>query len=430
VGAITEVLLYSRGQENDNLSRQDLKEGFCSAMEKLGLKKKVLVVPPDFTRYHSRAGELTSAAWEYYGDSLTDILPALGTHSAMTEAEIKQMYGQTPLGLFREHNWRTGLATLGEVPAEFIREVSEGRVDFSWPAQVNRLVAEGGFDLILSIGQVVPHEVSGMANYNKNIFVGTGGADGINKSHFLGAAYGMERIMGRADNPVRGVLNYASDHFAKDMPIVYALTVVGQVENGALKTRGLFIGDDIECFSMAAELSAKVNIELLDKPLKKVVVYLDPAEYKSIWLGNKSIYRTRMAMADGGELIVLAPGVSQFGEDPEIDRLIRKYGYVGTTGILEAVENNEDLIQNLSAAAHLIHGSSEGRFTITYCPGKLSKEEIEAVNFRYVPLSETTKRYDPHKLQDGFNSPASGEEIYFISNPALGLWSYKEKFNN
>lgn len=424
------MLLYSRGQENDNLSRQDLKEGFCSALEKLGLKKKVLVVPPDFTRYHSRAGELTSAAWEYYGDSLTDILPALGTHSAMTEAEIKQMYGQTPLGLFREHNWRTGLATLGEVPAEFIREVSEGRVDFSWPAQVNRLVAEGGFDLILSIGQVVPHEVSGMANYNKNIFVGTGGADGINKSHFLGAAYGMERIMGRADNPVRGVLNYASDHFAKDMPIVYALTVVGQVENGALKTRGLFIGDDIECFSMAAELSAKVNIELLDKPLKKVVVYLDPAEYKSIWLGNKSIYRTRMAMADGGELIVLAPGVSQFGEDPEIDRLIRKYGYVGTTGILEAVENNEDLIQNLSAAAHLIHGSSEGRFTITYCPGKLSKEEIEAVNFRYVPLSETTKRYDPHKLQDGFNSPASGEEIYFISNPALGLWSYKEKFNN
>ncbi len=430
MGAITEVLLYSRGQENDNLSRQDLKEGFCSALEKLGLKKKVLVVPPDFTRYHSRAGELTSAAWEYYGDSLTDILPALGTHSAMTEAEIKQMYGQTPLGLFREHNWRTGLVTLGEVPAEFIREVSEGRVDFSWPAQVNRLVAEGGFDLILSIGQVVPHEVSGMANYNKNIFVGTGGADGINKSHFLGAAYGMERIMGRADNPVRRVLNYASDHFAKDMPIVYVLTVVSAGENGALKTRGLFIGNDIECFNLAAELSAKVNIELLDEPLKKVVVYLDPAEYKSIWLGNKSIYRTRMAMADGGELIVLAPGVSQFGEDPEIDRLIRKYGYVGTTGILEAVENNEDLRQNLSAAAHLIHGSSERRFSITYCPGKLSKEEIEAVNFRYVPLSETTKRYDPHKLQDGFNSPASGEEIYFISNPALGLWSYKEKFNN
>jgi len=430
VGAITEVLLYSRGQENDNLTGQDLKEGFCSALDKLGPRKKVLVVPPDFTRCHSCAGELTSIAWECYGDSLTDILPALGTHSAMTETEIKQMYGQTPLGLFREHNWRTGLVTLGEVPAEFIREISEGRVDYNWPAQVNRLVVEGDFDLILSIGQVVPHEVSGMANYNKNIFVGTGGADGINKSHFLGAAYGMERIMGRADNPVRGVLNYASEHFAKDMPIIYVLTVVGLAEDGKLKTRGLFIGDDIKCFRLAAELSAKVNIELLDGPLKKVVVYLDPAEYKSIWLGNKSIYRTRMAMADGGELIVLAPGVSQFGEDTEIDQIIRKYGYVGTEQILEAVEKYDDIRNNLSAAAHLIHGSSEGRFSITYCPGKLSKEEIEAVDFRYAPLSEMAERYDRQKLQDGFNSLASGEEIFFISNPAIGLWSSKDRFNN
>jgi nickel-dependent lactate racemase len=430
VGAITEVLLYSRGHENDNLTSQDLKEGFCSALDKLGPKKKVLVVPPDFTRCHSRAGELTSIAWECFGDRLTDILPALGTHSAMTEREIKRMYGQTPLGLFREHNWRTGLVTLGEVPAEFIREVSEGRVDYNWPAQVNRLVAEGGFDLILSVGQVVPHEVSGMANYNKNIFVGTGGADGINKSHFLGAAYGMERIMGRADNPVRQVLNYASEHFAKDMPIVYVLTVVGPAEDGTLKTRGLFIGDDIECFNMAAQLSVEVNLNLLDEPLKKVVVYLDPAEYKSIWLGNKSIYRTRMAMADGGELFVLAPGVSQFGEDAEIDRIIRKYGYVGTEQVLEAVRNYDDIKNNLSAAAHLIHGSSEGRFSITYCPGKLSKEEIEAVNFKYAPLAEMIKRDDPQKLQDGFNTTSTGERIYFISNPALGLWSWKERFDN
>jgi len=409
------VLLYKRGHENDNLSIQDLKEGFCSALEKLGPKKKVLAVPPDFTRYHSRAGELTFAAREYYGDSLTDILPALGTHSAMTEAEIKQMYGQTPMGLFREHNWRTGLATLGEVPAEFIHEISEGRLDFSWPAQVNRLLVDGDFDLILSIGQVVPHEVSGMANYNKNIFVGTGGADGINKSHFLGAVYGMERIMGRADNPVRAVLNYASDHFAKDMPIVYVLTVVSAADDGTLITRGLFIGDDIQCFNLAAELSLKVNFKMLDKPLKKVVVYLDPSEYKSLWLGNKSIYRTRMAMADEGELIVLAPGMSQFGEDAQIDRLIRKYGYVGTERVLEAVKRYDDIKENLSAAAHLIHGSSEGRFTITYCPGKMSKEEVEAVNFRYAPLSEMIKRYNPQTLQDGFNNLASGDEIYFIS---------------
>ena len=424
------MLLYKRGHKKDNLTRQELKEGLCSALDKLGPKKKVLVIPPDFTRYHSRAGELTSTAWEYYGSTLTDILPALGTHIPMTKMEIREMFRQTPLELFREHNWRTGLVSLGEVPSEFVREVSEGRVDYSWPAQVNRILVEGGFDLILSIGQVVPHEVSGMANYNKNIFIGTGGADGINNSHFLGAAYGMERIMGRADNPVRRVINYASEHFAKDMPIVYVLTVVSIAEDGGLKTRGLFIGDDIECFNPAAELSLEVNFQMLDKPLKKVVVYLDPAEYKSTWLGNKSIYRTRMAMADEGELIVLAPGLSHFGEDPEIDRLIRKYGYVGTERILQAVKEHDDLKQNLSAAAHLIHGSSENRFTITYCPGKVTRQEIESVNFRYADLTQMTERYDPKKLQNGFNTLTGGEEIYFISNPAVGLWSFKEKFYN
>jgi nickel-dependent lactate racemase len=372
---------------------------------------------------------LTSLACEYYGSTLTCILPALGTHAPMTETEIKEMFGKIPLGLFREHKLRSELRTLGEVPAEFVREVSEGRVDYSWPAQVNRILVEDGFDLILSIGQVVPHEVSGMANYNKNIFIGTGGADGINKSHFLGAAYGMERIMGRADNPVRRVIDYASEHFAKDMPILYVLTVVSTGQDGKSRTRGLFIGDDIECFNLAAKLSLKVNFQMLDKPLKKVVVYLDPAEYKSTWLGNKSIYRTRMAMADGGELIVLAPGVSRFGEDAQIDELIRKYGYVGTERVLEAVNKYDDIKKNLSAAAHLIHGSSEGRFTITYSPGKLSKEQIEAVNFRYAELSEMEKRYRPEKLADGFNTPADGEEIYFISNPATGLWSSRERFN-
>lgn len=185
----------------------------------------------------------------------------------------------------------------------------------------------GGHDLILSIGQVVPHEVMGMANYNKNIFVGTGGSEAINFSHFIGAVYGMERMMGRADNPLRRILNYASAHFVRHLPIVYIQTVIGRGENGELVTRGVFVGDDEECFMKAAELSLEVNFQLLDMPLDKVVVYLDPHEFKSTWLGNKSIYRTRMAIADGGELIVLAPGVHRFGEDQRIDELIRKYGY-------------------------------------------------------------------------------------------------------
>jgi nickel-dependent lactate racemase len=420
------MLLYSRGSEQDNLSAEDLKAGLTEALDKLGPRKKVLAVPPDGTRYYSRAGELTRYAYQYYGKAMTDILPALGTHFAMTDPEIKRMFGDVPVGLFRTHNWREDIITLGQVPAAFIKEVSEGKLNFTWPAQVNRLLVDGEFDLIFSPGQVVPHEVIGMANYNKNIFVGTGGAEGINKSHYLGAVYGMERIMGRADTPVRRVLNYASDHFAKAMPILYAQTVVQSTEQGPV-VRGLFIGQDIECFNKAAELSLKVNFKMLDKPLKKTVVYLDPHEFKSTWLGNKSIYRTRMAMDDGGELIVLAPGLVEFGEDKEIDRLIRKYGYVGTEKVLALTKANADLQNNLSAAAHLIHGSSEGRFSITYCPGHLTKEEIKSVNFRYAELEAMMQVYDPRKLKDGYNT-VNGEEIFFISNPGMGLWAYKNRF--
>ncbi|HOT65562.1 MAG TPA: lactate racemase domain-containing protein, partial [Dysgonamonadaceae bacterium] len=381
------MIYYQNGSPQNNLSNDDLHRGLTEALNKLGDRKKVLAIPPDYTRLPSRAGELTEIAWKYYGEKLTDVLPALGTHSPMTDEQINHMFGETPRNLFRIHDWRHDVITLGEVPAAYVKQVSEGKVDFSWPAQVNRLLVEGNFDLILSIGQVVPHEVVGMANYNKNIFVGTGGIEGINKSHFVGAVYGMERMMGRSDTPVRKIFNYASDHFASHLPIIYVLTVVGVNKEGNQQTYGLFVGDDLSVFDLAARLSLEVNFEMVEKPLKKVVVWLDPTEFKSTWLGNKSIYRTRMAIADGGELIVIAPALMEFGEDKEIDRLIRKYGYHGTEHTLKAVDENEELRNNLSAAAHLIHGSSEGRFTITYCPGKspenLTKEEIESVGFRW-----------------------------------------------
>jgi hypothetical protein len=137
-----------------------------------------------------------------------------------------------------------------------------------------------------------------------------------------------------------------------------------------------------------------------------------------------------MAIEDNGELIVLAPGLHQFGEDKEIDRLIRKYGYVTTPEILDAVDKNEELQNNLSAAAHLIHGSSENRFKITYCPGHISKEEIKSINFDYADLGMMMKKYDPEKLRDGINIMPDGEEIFYVSNPALGLWSYKDRFIN
>jgi nickel-dependent lactate racemase len=422
------MIYYSRGSEADELTAADLRAGLVEAFDALGARRRVLAIPPDFTRFHSRAGEMTCCAYAYYGDALTDVLPALGTHSPMTAAQLDEMFPGVPHALFRVHDWRHGITTLGEIPGSVLAELSGGAVEYSWPAQVASLLVDGGHDLILSLGQVVPHEVIGMANFTKNIFVGTGGAEGINKSHFLGAAYGMERIMGRADTPVRRVMDMAAEQFLSDYPIVYALTVVGRDEAGRLVTRGLFVGDDAECYRRAAELSLAVNFEMLDRPIEKAVVYLDPSEFKSTWLGNKSIYRTRMAIADGGELVVLAPGVGEFGEDSQIDALIRKYGYVGTPQILEALGANDDLAGNLSAAAHLIHGSSEGRFRVVYCTGGLTREEVEGVGFEYGDLEAMQARYPIDTMRDGFQVMPDGEEVFYVSNPAIGLWAYRERF--
>jgi nickel-dependent lactate racemase len=422
------VLYYNRGSSKDIIPPSEMRAALGTALASLGRKDKVLVVPPDITRAHSQAGPLTRMVVEHYGAAVTDILPAVGTHDPMTEREVEAMFGDLPRALFRAHDFRNAVATLGEVPAEFVRKVSGGAVDYPIPVQVSSLMNDGGHDLILSIGQVVPHEVVGMANQSKNIFVGTGGVDSIHRTHFLGAAYGMERIMGRADTPVRKVLSYGMQKFARHLPIVFVLTVIDRdPSSGSLVVRGLYIGDDDECFERAAALSVKTNFAMVEKPLRKVVVYLDPSEFKSTWLGNKSIYRTRMAIADGGELIVLAPGVSKFGEDARIDALIRKYGYVGTSRVLELVRENADLGSNLSAAAHLMHGSSDSRFSITYCPGGISREEIERANFGYAPLNDMMRRYDPAKLHDGLQTLPGGEEVFYISNPALGLWAHRDR---
>lgn len=419
------MLLFERGSPAAALSSAELREGLYAAFEKLGAIKKMLIVPPDITRIQSQAGELTRAAYEYRPDAVAGILPALGTHCPMTGKEIAAMFGSVPQKLFLQHRWRTDCQLLGEIPADFISTVSEGIVSYPMPIYSNRLLFGQSYDCILSVSQVVPHEVAGMAGYSKNIVVGLGGPENIHISHFLGAAYGMERIMGRADSPVRTVLDHAFETFFGSLPIIHAITVVGREPGGALAVRGLFIGNDRECFVRAASLSRRVNIHVLDKRINKAIVYLDPREYKSTWLGNKSIYRTRMAVADGGELVVLAPGIKMFGEDPAIDRLIRKFGYKGTPAVMRHVAADRSLKNNLSAAAHLIHGSSEGRFTITMCAGGLQRQEVDNVGFGYAPVSEMLGRYDPEVLSEGYNRLPDGEEIFFIANPALGLWAAK-----
>ena len=419
------------GSEN-GLSAEEIRDALVKSLEGRTVKK-ALIIPPDFTRFHSNAGFITNV---YYHEltargAEVDIMPALGTHAPMTKEQFAAMYGDIPFEKVIVHDWRNDVIRLGEVPGEYLREITEGLWTEPVSVEVNRRLMDESYDLIISPGQVVPHEVIGMSNHAKNIFVGVGGADMINKSHMVGAVYGMERMMGKDHTPVRKILDHAMEHCLSHRPILFALTVT-TAPGGNIRTHGLFIGEGRDCLTNAVKLAQEKNIDFTEKGIRKCVVYLDPSEFKSTWLGNKAVYRTRMAMADGGELVVLAPGVEKFGEDDQCDALIRKYGYRGRLHTLEEFNKpeNEDLRANMGAAAHLIHGSSDERFSITYAVKNISEAEIASVGFIPASYDEIVKRYDPTKLTCGYNTLPDGEEIYYIPNPALGLWINREKFES
>lgn len=387
--------------------------------------KKVLIIPPDYTRCYSYAGEITQRLYRKLSPTAAvHVMPALGTHMAMDEEEMEKFFGDVvPRENILVHHWQTDTIRLGYVPAEVCAEISNGLFPEQIDVEVNHLLVDGGYDLILSVGQVVPHEVVGMANYSKNIFVGTGGREMINKSHMLSAICGMEKALGVIDSPARKVYDYAQKHFIDGkLPLVYLQTVTTR-EDDEVKLHGLYIGQSRRPFELAAQLSQKLNICHVERRAKKVVTYLEPTELKTTWVGNKGIYRTRMTVADGGELIILAPGVKAFGENEEMDAMTRKYGYTGTEHILDLYRQGA-FEGRLMSAAHLIQGSSDGRFRITYAtkPENLSKEEIESVGYQWADYDETAKRYDPHTLKEGWNILPDGEEIYFVGTPALGLW--------
>ncbi len=421
--------LYRIAETQDGLSQEEIRKALLKSLEGRELKK-VLILPPDFTRFHSGAGYITNVYYHALKEkgAQVDILPALGTHVPVTREQAKAMFGDIPYEALIPHDWRHDVIKIGEVPAEFVSEITEGLWKRSVSVEINRLVMDKSYDLIISPGQVVPHEVIGMSNHAKNLFVGVGGSDMINQSHMIGAVYGMERMMGRDHTPVRKIFDYGLEHFLKKRPLLFVLTVT-TAPGGVIHTHGLFIGEGRRCLTEAVKLAQEKNIDFVEHGIKKCVVYLDPSEFKSTWLGNKAVYRTRMAMADGGELIILAPGVERFGEDDQVDVLIRKYGYRGRLHTLEAFKQleNTDLRENMGAAAHLIHGSSDGRFTITYAVKEITKEEIASVGFRAADYDKLAKKYDPKKLQYGYNE-VDGETVYFIPNPALGLWINRETF--
>lgn len=404
------------------------------AKERLDIKeyKRVLLLPPDLTRAHSGVGWMT----EYIYNELTEqgaevhVIPTLGQHVPHTPEDNKWMFGSIPEERIHAHDWKDGVVNVGTVPAEYVKEATGGAVDWGMPIDLNEMLMEEDWDLIINIGHVVPHEVLGFANHNKNYFIGLGGKRLLGSSHMASAVYGIENNLGNILTPVRKCFNYAEDKYLKDLPDVYFQVVMDYDDEGKLAHTGVYVGDDLQTYIDAAEASLEQNITTFDEPVKKMVAVMQADEFRAMWVANKAVYRTRMAIADGGELLVIAPGVERFGEQQEVDDLIRKYGYLSQAEVLDLYETQEDMQEIPHGTAHLVHGSSEGRFNITYAPGHLTKEEIEGVGYQYMDVDEALKRYDPEVMVDGWNTMPDGEEVFYISTPSAGLWATEEKLKN
>lgn len=423
----------------DALSEEQIKEAARRLVEEAQKRiaprlKRVLLLPPDLTRAHSGVGKVTE--WVYQEilarepNAHVRVIPTLGQHVPHTEEENKWMFGSIPNEIILPHDWRGGVSHVGEIPASLVHETTGGVADWAIPVDLNSTLIDEPWDLIVNLGHVVPHEVLGFANHNKNYFIGLGGKETICASHIAAAVYGIENNLGCLVTPLRACFNYAEDTLLQHLPDVYLQIVMQRDAQNRLVTSGIFVGDDLDTYLQAARLSREQNITLFEKPVKKMVTVMQADEFRATWVANKAVYRTRMAIADGGELLIIAPGVERFGEQPEVDALIRKYGYKGTPRTLALYKTEADMQAIPHGVAHLIHGSSEGRFTITYAPGHLSKEEIEQAGYQYADVNEMQKRYAPAVMKEGWNTMPDGEEVFYISTPSAGLWSTKAKLHN
>ena len=421
--------------EQGNLSKEQVLDAVRKAAEQARERicrdpKRVLLLPPDITRAHSGAGMITEELYKIFSKSAeVYVIPTLGQHLPHTPEQNKWMFGSIPEERILKHDWRNGSTLIGEVPAEFVKEVSKGKADWSIPVALNTPLVKEKWDLVINVGHVVPHEVLGFANHNKNYFIGLGGKPTICASHMMAACCGIENNLGNLITPLRKCYNKAEEDFLGFLPDCFIEVTMAYDSEGRLGHTGVYVGDDVDVYLDAAKVSREQNITIVP-PLKKVVAVMQGDEFYSTWVANKAIYRTRMAMADGGELLIIAPGLKRFGEQADVDELIRKFGYSGTENVMK-LWKQEPILQDLThGTAHLIHGSSEGRFKITYAPGHISKEDMESVCFGYADLEETLKRYNPETMKNGFNVMPDGEEVYFISTPSAGLWSTKEKLEN
>ncbi len=418
-----------------------------------GKKQTILVIPPDISRLHSAAGELTArlyASWSPY--ATIKIMPALGTHRRMTPDELRSMFGpQIPLRDYLYHDWRWGVVRAHTLGARELvrllgtdRNEEDGESGESGDSSVrlrgttrtgqlhvyiNHHIMSRRYTRIVSIGQVAPHEVVGMSNHVKNLVIGCGGKQVIDFSHYYSAKIGMANLIGTPNTPIRTLLNAIYDASLAHLPVHFAMTVMTEELDGIFRPYALCIGDDTECFDAAAAASTEANIIPEPRCYDLVVAYLPRRQYRSLWLANKAIYRLSDIVATGGELLIIAPGVDRVAEDDAFgDLIVRHGGYMGSAAVERELNQSgrrrrgrHSLSANLAVAAHLIHGSPEERYKVTYATDSLSPELLQRLGYQHRTLA-SINAYRPFRRPVGGCTNALGRDYYYVYNPGFRLW--------
>src|ERR1051325_634753 len=203
--------------------------------------KRVLLLPPDITRMHSGAGRLTEMLYQLLaGEADVHVIPTLGQHVPHTPDENRRMFGSIPNERIHAHDWRGGCVRVGEIGAEEVSKTCGGVADWPIPIVLNRMLMEEPWDLVINVGHVVPHEVLGFANHNKNYFIGLGGKDLICAAHMMAACCGIENNLGNLLTPLRACFNWAEEKFLGKLPDFYVQVVLARDERGKLVHTGVF----------------------------------------------------------------------------------------------------------------------------------------------------------------------------------------------
>ena len=384
--------------------------------------KRVLIIIPDGTRtmpmplmFKLLQQEIGARA------AACDYLVALGTHPLMRDAQLSSLIGQPVVngvcGASKVLNHRWDLpetfSELGNIPADEVVRISGGLLDEAIPVRINRMIFD--YDQVLICGPVFPHEVVGFSGGNKYLFPGIGGPEIIGLTHWLGALLGSYELIGTLSTPVREMIDRAAE-FVK-VPVACLSLVVSEED-----VSGVYFGAPKEAWRAAADLSAQKHIVWVDQPFQQVLSVM-PTLYDDLWTAAKGMYKVEPAVADGGEVIIYAPHITEvsYTHGPDID----KVGY----HCRDYFVNQWDKFKGSprSVLAHSTHlkgkgsydsgtGTETPRITVTLATG-ISEEHCSALNLNYLDPKSVDPASWRNREPEGVKLiPRAGEVLFRLRN--------------